>query len=537
MAGERTWRIALSVKSWWSDAEQAYPHSAGDSGNRRLDLSSMASLCILAAMLAIALALRLYKLNAGLWIDEITTYVTYARMPFRQIISTYYSENQNLLYSVFAHASFLIFGESAWSLRLPAVFFGVGSIWALYIFGQQVGSRWEALLSAALLAFSYHHVWFSQNARGYTGLLFWTLLTSWLLVRGMREDWSWRWLFYAAAVALGVYTHLTMLFVVLGHFIIYIIALISRRSEVPKRGKKAWSSKWAVFFLGFCVAGFLTLLLHAPVLPQMFSTIGGTQQSVVEEWKSPLWTILEIVKGLQIGFLGGVVALVALVVFGIGLISYMRTDPTVVQLLIISPLVGATITVGIGHHLWPRFFFFAMGFGALVAIRGSMILGQLVAKLLTPGVSSRVSLYAGTALCIGLILVSALSVTFAYGPKQDYEGALAFVESTREPGDEVVAVGIAASIYEAFYDVTWKEVTSLKALDAIRSRSTRTWLLYTFPPVLRSVSPDIMTSIERDFRTAREFPGTVASGTVFVCLADKVPWAMQANAQDTRRTM
>src|SRR5262249_32005312 len=154
------------------------------------------------------------------------------RLPIGQIITSYDAQNQHFLYSVLAHVSFLIFGENGWSLRLPAVLFGTGSIWALYLLGREVANTREALLSAALLTFSYHHIWFSQNARGYTGLLFWTTLASWLLLRAMREARPELWLLYAVAAALGVYMHMTMLFVITGHFIIYLIEVSIRRKGI-----------------------------------------------------------------------------------------------------------------------------------------------------------------------------------------------------------------------------------------------------------------------------------------------------------------
>ncbi len=128
----------------------------------------------LGALLLVSMAVRLYQLGSGLWFDEIMTLKEYARLPYLEIVTRFKSENQHFLYSLLAHSSILLFGESAWSLRLPAVLFGVGSIWAVYMLGAEVTDRKQAFLASALLAFSYHHLWFSQNARGYTGLLFWT---------------------------------------------------------------------------------------------------------------------------------------------------------------------------------------------------------------------------------------------------------------------------------------------------------------------------------------------------------------------------
>ena len=75
---------------------------------------------ILLLILLVAFALRLYGLNGGLWIDEIFTYVNYLGLPFGEIITTYDSNNQHYLYTLLARASFQIFGESSWSIKVSS---------------------------------------------------------------------------------------------------------------------------------------------------------------------------------------------------------------------------------------------------------------------------------------------------------------------------------------------------------------------------------------------------------------------------------
>lgn len=470
-------------------------------------------LLLLALILIVATALRLYQLNSGLWLDEILTDVLFAKAPLRSIITTYESENQHFLYSLMAHLSFKIFGESVWALRLPAVLFGVGSIGALYLLGREVAGVREALLSAALLTFSYTHIWFSQNARGYSGLLFWTILASWLLLRALREAQPRLWFAYAAAAALGAYTHITMLFVIMGHLLIYLWTFARRREISSLNALRG-------LFLGFVFSGLFTLLLYALVLPQILGG-AGREASVVAEWKNPLWTALEIVKGMQISFSSGFVSIGALAVFGVGLWNYARTRPEIVMLFVIAPIVGAAVVIALGHHLWPRFFLFAMGFAVLIVMRGAMQWAEWSMRVLRWPLSR--SPWVGTALCAGLILVSAISVPFAYGPKQDYAGALEFVQTNILPGDTVVTAGLAAFPYNNFYGKDWQEVTRVDGLNSIRSSAKRTWLIYTFPTVLESTSPEIMTSIARDFPVVKEFYGTVGDGTIFVCRSDTPP--------------
>ncbi|MEO8367678.1 MAG: glycosyltransferase family 39 protein [Candidatus Solibacter sp.] len=476
--------------------------------------SGAAMACIL-GLLVCAFALRLYKLELGLWYDEVLTYVGYARMPFGEILTTYNNENQHFVFTILAHACFLIFGEGAWALRLPAMLFGVASVGSLYLFARQVGSTKQALFAAALFTFSYHHIWFSQNARGYSGLLFWVLLSSWLLLRALREDRPVLWLAFAATVALGIYTHITMVFAIAGQAVVYLLSVWQRRNE-------KWPNRWAGLVLGFCGAGLITLFLHALVLPQIRTGMAHTV-SVVQAWKNPLWTALEIFQGLKIGFAGITVAIAAMLVVAAGVWNFWRKEAAVVWLLLVPVLVGGGYVVAAGHHLWPRFFYFGFGFGVLVAIRGAMVTERTVFGWL-----GRAPVREAGLLCAGMVLVSAMSVPRAYGPKQDYEGAMAFVEAERQPGDSVLMAGLIAYPYQNLYKPSWQKVTTLEELNTVRASSKRTIVVYTLEPVLFSMQPEIAASVKREFRLLHKFPGTLENGAVYVYVADKPPLAADA---------
>ena len=174
----------------------------------------------LAGLTILATWLRVIGINKGLWWDEIYFLVISVRHPLAEIITLFPGDTQHPLYSILARLSVVAFGEHAWSLRLPALVFGVASIPILYLLGVSVTTRIEALLSAALLAVSYHHVWFSQNARGYTALAFWAILSTFFLLRGIQSGRRGPYVAYAVAASLGVYTHLTMVFLVVSHLFI-----------------------------------------------------------------------------------------------------------------------------------------------------------------------------------------------------------------------------------------------------------------------------------------------------------------------------
>jgi mannosyltransferase len=471
---------------------------------------------ILGIMFSGSLLLGLYRLNSGLWVDEIVTSVLYADIPFGQIVTTYDSQNLHPLFVLLARISHGIFG-SPWSLRLPAVLLGSAALLALFFFVREVATRLEALLSVALLAFSYQFIWFSQNARGYTGLLFWTVLSSWLFVRALRKNESKTWILFAFAAALGVYTHFTMGFVIMGQFLIYAVSVALRKN----RAKPGW---WFGVPAGFVLAGLLIFQLHALILPQIFGRASqeGTRSAVLA-WKSPLWTAIEFLRGLRRGFPGGTPALaLAVIIFGLGAYDLMRKRPVVVFLLGLPPLVGAVTLKLLGHPLFPRTFFFTIGFMVLVVVRGTVVLGTYVQRRLRWPAAPQQAV--GVALAIGLVIVSASSIPRVYGPKQDYQGALRYVEDSRKPGDQVVTVGFNASFpYKNYYKCDWPEAKTLDELNAIRSRSARTWLVYTISLHIESEYADIFASLQRDFTLARAFPGTLHDGTIYVYRADGRP--------------
>ena len=95
----------------------------------------------LAAILLLALVLRVIGLNAQLWYDEILTLTDFVRKPYGELVGDFSSLNNHMFYSLQARASILAFGESAWALRLPAMLYGVASLVVLWRMGREAAGR------------------------------------------------------------------------------------------------------------------------------------------------------------------------------------------------------------------------------------------------------------------------------------------------------------------------------------------------------------------------------------------------------------
>jgi hypothetical protein len=107
-----------------------------------------------------------------------------------------------------------------------------------------------------------------------------------------------------------------------------------------------------------------------------------------------------------------------------------------------------------------------------------------------------------------------------YGPKQDYAGALAYVDREKLPGDVIATGGLATIPYIDFYQTGWTVVQDASQLEALRASANRTWFVYTFPEVLRAQSASLSDLVARDFHPQKTFYGTVGDGAVFVTRYD-----------------
>ncbi len=458
----------------------------------------------LLAVLVLALGLRLVRLGEGLWFDEIQTLVEHARLSVAQIVTTFTSQNQHPLYSLLAHGSMAVLGESAAALRLPAVLFGVLGVWGLYRLGAQVMRPAEGLLLAALLAVAGPHIWFSQNARGYTGLLAGALLGTEAFRRLLKErDAGWGVVgMYVGSVGLSLYTHSTAAFLLAAHGLIWLVL----RRRLPQGGRRAFAALFG--------AGILAVLCYAPVLPRLIPTLAGDPHPAnavpaTIAWKSPLWLVGELLAVLARAVPGGYLGLGLGTVVGlVGLVWFWRHDRVTLALFLLPALVTIVVVVGLRHNLWPRFFFFSAGFALIIGVRGAVSLCEQVA-----GERGRTLALTGGALAVlgGLVLAPR-----AWGPKQDYEGAVRYVEQHAAPADARLVVDLAILPVQQWLARDWPAVGSVSDLANQATTHPRTWVLTTFPIRLQSVAPELTTWLQAHYDTMAVFHGSVNGGDIAV---------------------
>ncbi len=481
----------------------------------------------LGAILLIAAAARFFRLDASLWYDEVDTLVNFVRLPTRELVTAFDSTNNHMFYSLQAQAAIALFSESAWALRLPAALFGIFSLVVLWAMARRAVGRTEALVTMFLLAISYHHVWFSQNARGYTGLLFWTACATLLFADGLARP-SWRnWSLYAVCVTAAIYTHLSALFFFAGHGVIYVGLLVlsrTRRDWFLRHGRFSGVLTTMPVF-GFGLSAALTLLVYAPVLWQVVHTVRAQAAASVDpatgpgEWLNPLRAVREIGANMaSAGRLGPAILVASIATFGIGAVSLARRQPVIAAVYLLHFPIATAMLLAVHSRIWPRYYFVDIGFIYLCVVHGTFVSCAYVATRL--GMTRRWphAPRATAALAVAVMIAGSLWLlarNYAF-PKQDFAGAAAYVERERHPGDAAASLGVARMVFQRYYAPQWTAVDSVAELDALRASAHTTWVVVAFPSPFIGAKAQFAQTLDRNFDRVAVFPGTLGNGAIWV---------------------
>lgn len=479
------------------------------------DATTSRDYAILAGILILAVVLRLIGLNGPLWYDEILTLETHLRLPFGDMMQTY-AMNHHYLFSLQAKGAMGLFGEEAWAIRLPAMVFGVASIAALWVLARDLAGRNTAHVTALLLAISFHHIWFSQNARGYTELAFWSTLAMVLYLRGLRDPRLVPWLIYGFCLAMAIFTHLTGAFFFVAQGLVWLLVAL----RALPQGLRA--PVIVLPAIGYLAGGALTLLLYAPVLPGVLettTTIGADSAvDVMQEYQNPIWTVIEAVR-TAIGGLGPIVSVVALAVLGLialGGAALWSRDRLFAPIVILHILLTMALLSALDMRIWPRFFFVDIGFLMLLIVLGVRWSCSLFVRL------TGLSLPVYGAAVIAMVLLSAGLASRNYSaPKQDLAGALSTANDIATDAHRVYSVGVASTVFRDHFKSGWREVLDDAALSAALTEPGPALFVVAFPQRYYRAMPSLDQAEESGAITlAARLPGTLGDGAVLIFRKD-----------------
>ncbi len=231
---------------------------------------------LLLALILLAFGLRVYHLSAqSLWYDEAVT----AQVASRGLVElTRWTADdiQPPLYYYLVAGWTRLAGQGEWALRFPSVFFGVLTVPLLAVlagrlFARRRGAGGVPLAAALLGALSPAYVYYAQEARMYTQLVFLGSLTGYALLRAadareQRKARGW-WLAFVLAAAATLYTHYFGVFLLLAYGVCALVTWLIRSPLLDGRPGRRLVGRAAL-------AGLAVFALYLPWLPSMLRRYG-----------------------------------------------------------------------------------------------------------------------------------------------------------------------------------------------------------------------------------------------------------------------
>ena len=155
----------------------------------------------LSIIILIAFMLRIYRLGYhDLWYDEI---ITLTKIPHLNFLRVW---NPPLYFALLA-GWVKIFGFSEISLRFPSLLFSLACIPIIFLLGKEIFNKSAGLYASLIIVLSPFQLWYAQEARAYSTMLFLGLLSSYFQALFINRE-QHKYLFgYTISTILGLYTH------------------------------------------------------------------------------------------------------------------------------------------------------------------------------------------------------------------------------------------------------------------------------------------------------------------------------------------
>ncbi len=481
-----------------------------------------ASLWLITAITVLGLALRLFHLGSELWLDEITTIFFYSPMPTLHVLTGFVSANNHLLNTLLMKLAIAFFGEQEWAVRLPAAIFGAATIPIFYRVSRLMLAQRSSLCAALLLAVSYHHIFFSQNVRGYSMQLFFTTLSCGLFVKGLQEDRLRIWILYVAAMFFNMASLLNSSFVFAAHILIGAAALII----IKRRGDSPFPLLYRLIAV-FGVTAFLVFQLYATFIPQAY-VYAQTTWSDPASGYSPfsMEFAAEMIRGISAGFGTSLIFLAfPFAVAVVGFVVLFKRNWILTASLVLPIILTVAYLILNRLNVAPRFLLIAFPFAILVTIQGIDSVARFIADKVNRKPDALAARLATAVVLLGCVASLASLRRYYSVPKQPYRTSLAYIEAQRKPGEIILAVHHAENGYR-FYakefnlkeDEDFFAVRSVKMLDSILAAhdGRGVYLVTTLRRGLHLTHPDLEARIVQDWEIVKTFPATVGDAEVSV---------------------
>lgn len=209
---------------------------------------------VLVFIIALGLALRLFRLVEPFWGDEILSLDIATHFKTIGEIITYLQtiEVHPPLYYILIHFWVELFGKSELIVRLPSLFFGLGVIYLSFVLAKKILPKLPqvGLWTAFIVAILPIQINYSQSARPYIIVNFFALLALLGLWQWLNKKNYGYFLLFILSSTIGLYLHYSYLFYWATFAIIWAIWLVVKKENYFKAWRD-WLVAQAAIFIGF----------------------------------------------------------------------------------------------------------------------------------------------------------------------------------------------------------------------------------------------------------------------------------------------
>ncbi len=248
-------------------------------------------------ILIVGSSLRLYELGKeSFWIDEAATVYT-TQQKASEIIDDIYTTTIHVpeyfddggtppFYYVLANYWTKIIGLSEAKLRFLSVIFGTISIYLIFLIGKMIFNYKVGLVSAFIFSINYLHIYYSQEARTYSLVVFLTLLTVYFLLNALKQKKAHYWIAYVLSSTLLIYTHYFGFFVLMFEFLFLLIFWKSYRKSLKS----------------IILSGIGIFILYIPWIPALLRQIADREYLSIYLGKNIIYDLARIFVQLNSWF-------------------------------------------------------------------------------------------------------------------------------------------------------------------------------------------------------------------------------------------
>ena len=321
------------------------------------------SIWVMTAVMGVGTMLRCWNIDQSFWWDEIWSTLTYAAAPSIRTLfcDLGYYFNNHVLYSLLCRFSIALFGESEFTVRMPALVLGLVTLWAIVRFSKQSVGTWPGITAAFLLAVSAFHIDHSTEARGYTGLALFSLLATHFFFQAIKTNRLRDWAGHVLCVVFGFYFHTFMIAVSVSHFCCILLFYGGNCLKLDAIGIRFEILR--NYVLSQIVAAAITIILYLPLLDDFFRNMQKVRMVVVD--RTPFLTKLADM------IFPGILTVHGAVVYGFlivgGMLFIFKKDKRLGLFIAVAMVLPLTLYLALNPmFVLERYFIYTLPFAFLV---------------------------------------------------------------------------------------------------------------------------------------------------------------------------